>query len=251
MSNTFELSEIYRFKTPLEVCPYLSNEISCFEHRIILSMNAEVYEGMLSRGWRRFGYDFFRPACPSCLRCRSLRVCVDEFQPSKSHRRILQKNANLRLVIQSPTASEQHLKLFNEYHASMHEARGWAVRHVGRDEYMEAFVGGGAGFAREFLYYDGDRLVGLGLVDILPNSVSSIYFVHDPAYRKRALGIYSMLTELNFARERGLQFNYMGYWIPECQSMAYKSQYQPHDILIGFPEDDCVPAWTRGQLQNS
>jgi arginyl-tRNA--protein-N-Asp/Glu arginylyltransferase len=242
-NKVFELFEIFRFKTPLETCPYLANQISSFEHRLILNMTSEVYEGMVSRGWRRFGYDYFRPGCPSCQQCRSLRVAVSEFQPSRSQRRIWQKNAGLRLVVQTPTLTGDHLRLFNDYHAAMHESRGWPLREIGKDEYREGFVVGEANFAREFLYYERDRLIGVGLVDVLPNSLSSVYFFHDPAWRKQALGVYSMLAELNYAKEHGLDFNYVGYWIPECRSMAYKSQYKPHQILTGFPEEDRTGEW--------
>jgi len=56
-------------------------------------MTAEAYRELLRRGWRRFGLDFFRPACPRCVKCRSLRIDVPEFKPSSSQQRNLRRNS--------------------------------------------------------------------------------------------------------------------------------------------------------------
>jgi arginine-tRNA-protein transferase len=217
------------------------------EHRLIVNIEATEYEQLLMRGWRRFGLDFFRPACPSCSKCVNLRVDVKAFAANKSQRRIQKKNSNLLLVVQRPGLSDKHIELWNEYHRFMHDHRGWRGESITKAEYAEAFLLGDFEFAREFLYYDGDRLVAVGLVDILPHSLSSIYFFHDPAYRERGLGIYSVVSEINFARQYGLDFNYLGYWVSECQSSSYKSQFGPHQLLVGFPEENNEPAWSATQ----
>src|SRR5262249_3847680 len=214
---------------------------------ILAGITERAYQDLLCRGWRRFGEDFFRPACPRCVKCRSLRVNVDEFKPSRSQRRTLQRNSQIRIAVQPPTLTRDHLRLYNVYHADMHGRRAWKRQTITEESYEETFLAGNHSFAREFLYFDGDRLVGVGLVDIVAEALSSVYFFHDPLWRSKALGIFSILQELKFAKELGLRYQYLGYWISECQSMSYKSQYRPHEILQQYPADDEEPTWTRSE----
>src|SRR5260221_6477797 len=94
-------------------CP--QRGITSVEYRILAGVTAGSYQDLLRRGWRRFGEDFFRPACPRCVKCRSLRVNVGEFKPSRSQRRTLQRNSQIRVVVQSPTVTMEHLRLYNAY----------------------------------------------------------------------------------------------------------------------------------------
>jgi len=167
--------------------------------------------------------------------------------PSRSQRRTLQRNSQIRVVVQSPTVTMEHLRLYNAYHEDMHERRAWRRQSMTEESYAETFLAGDNGFAREFLYLDEDRLVGVGLVDMVADALSSVYFFHDPLWRSQALGVFSILHELQFAKEQGLRYQYLGYWISECQSMSYKAQYRPHEILQQYPADDEEPTWTRSQ----
>ncbi len=73
--------ELARFRTQPYTCPYLPYETASLDYRIAEDMSAEAYHELLRRGWRRFGFDFFRPACPRCVKCRSLRIDVQELSP--------------------------------------------------------------------------------------------------------------------------------------------------------------------------
>jgi len=237
--------ELARFRTQPYTCPYLPYETASLDYRIAEDMSAEAYHELLRRGWRRFGFDFFRPACPRCLKCRSLRIDVQEFKPSSSQRRNLRRNAEIRVVVQAPTMTADHLRLYDDYHEDMHRRRGWPRQARAEACYQEMFLIGDGGFAREFLYFDRDRLIGVALADVVSEALSSIYFFHDPEWRSRALGVFSILQQLQFARDHGLRRQYLGYWISECQSMSYKSQYRPHEILQRYPADDEEPTWIR------
>ena len=242
-----ELIELARFKTPQYECFYLPSETATLDYRIIGALTSHAYERLLARGWRRFGVEFFRPACVNCVKCRSLRVLVNEVEPSKSQRRTRRMNAHLDLVVQRPTVTTQHLRLYNAYHADMHVRRGWPEQEMTADRYAETYLAAPGGFTREFLYFDGGTLVAVGLVDVMDDAMSSLYFFHDPARRASALGVFSLLEELRVARERGLRHHYLGYWVAECQSMAYKAQYRPHEILQRRPEDHEEPVWLRAE----
>jgi arginine-tRNA-protein transferase len=173
-----------------------------------------------------------------------LRVKVPEFTPSRSQRRTLQGNTDIEVVVQSPTITTDHLRLYNAYHADMHRRKGWSPRTTNEITYAKSFLLGSWNFAREFLYYENGRLVGVGLADVTQEALSSVYFFHDPAWRPRAPGVFSILQQLAYAQHHGLRYHYLGYWIPESQSMAYKSQYRPHELLLRYPADTEEPQWT-------
>jgi leucyl-tRNA---protein transferase len=235
--------EIVRYVEEPRSCSYLPEQIAALEYRIFDELSPAGFESLLRRGWRRHGMCFFRPACANCQRCRSIRVDVARFQADKSQRRALAKNPHIRVEWHPVEATQAHADLYNAWHADMHERKGWPLYAVTLSEYAQAFVAGRWDFAYEGRYYDGSRLVGVGLVDWLPRGLSSVYFYHDPAWRSRAPGVFSVLQEIEFCRARELPFLYLGYWIAECPSMAYKNQYRPYELLQGRPGDDQSELW--------
>jgi leucyl-tRNA---protein transferase len=240
---TSELHVLFEANSPPALCPYLPRETASLRYRIITSLSAGEYQELLRRGWRRHGCSFFRPDCPQCVECRSLRVDVSRFRPTKSQRRCLRRNAGVRVVVRRPTVTAEHLWLFNAYHADMHRRRGWPHRAVDADEYQESFLSGAWSFAREFLYHRDGRLAGVGLVDAAPEGLSSVYFYHDPAWRPLGPGTFTNLKEIEHARPTGRRYHYLGYWIAGCPSMSYKNRFGPHEILARYPGDDEEPEW--------
>lgn len=47
-------------------------------------------------------------------------------------------------------------------------------------------------------YYLENQLIAVGVVDLLPQSVSSVYFFYDPDYKKYSLGVYGVLSEIDY-----------------------------------------------------
>jgi len=235
--------EAFDFREPPRECSYLPQETASLVYRLLGELDDESFDAMLARGWRRFSYNFFRPACPHCRKCRSLRVDVGRFEPTKSQRRCLRRNETIEVEVGTPMLTRDHLNLFERYHADMHQRRGWPHREVSAEQYFDGFLGGQFSFAREFRYFRGEHLVGVGLVDMTRRSSSSAYFYHDPDWRSEGPGVFSMLVELQIARQLGIAYHYLGYWIPEVQSMAYKSQYGPHELLQAYVSDDETPDW--------
>ena len=99
----FPIIDLVRFKTAPYTCSYLPSEIASLEYRIPAHVTAHGYQQLLRRGWRRFGRDFFRPGCARCAKCRSLRINVDQFKPSRSQLRTLRQNSGIRVAVQAPT----------------------------------------------------------------------------------------------------------------------------------------------------
>jgi arginine-tRNA-protein transferase len=238
--NVYELT---RFTTRPYRCHYLPDQTASLTYRILIDIRAADYEDMLQRGWRRFGCEFFRPACPACVECRSLRLRLQDFAPSRRQRRALKANADIEVVVQSPTVTPEHVRLYNAYHQDMAERKQWPYRAHNLKSYYENFVMGEWDFARELQYYADGRLVGVALADVTPHALTSIYFYHDPAWRPRSPGVFSILQQVVYGKQLGLVHQYLGYWVPGSRSMDYKAQYRPHEILARYPEDDEAPVW--------
>ena len=100
----------FRIQTPQNTCSYLSDRNAVLDYRIVINVTDDEYTRLLQRGWRRHGLYIFRPKCPTCFECRSLRIPVAEFSPTKSQRRNHRKNHNVRLQVQLPTVSPQHVR---------------------------------------------------------------------------------------------------------------------------------------------
>lgn len=233
----------FRIKTPPNRCSYLGDRDAVLEYRIVVRLTEDEYARLLQRGWRRHGLYIFRPSCPTCSECRSLRVTVRDFRASKSQRRTIRKNQSISLRIQPPTITSKHIDIFNRYHADMRKRRNWPDHQINAEEYYEAFLRGEYPFEREFLYYSNDRLIAVGLVDVTPTASSSIYFFHDPDVRDLGIGTFSMLQEIDYAAQQGIEHHYLGYWIKDCPSMAYKNRYQPHELLESQVGDAEQPRW--------
>ncbi len=243
MTENSERIELARFATSPYRCPYLPDATASLNYRILLHVSSPDYAEMLRRGWRRFGCEFFRPGCPSCSECRSLRLKLDDFTPSRSQRRALARNREIEVVVDAATVTPEHVRLYNAYHADMHLRKDWPQQSHTLQTYYQSFVMGDWAFARELRYYDQGKLVGVALADITPDAMSCIYFYHDPDWRSQSPGVFSVLQQIAYARKLGLTSVYLGYWVSGSRSMAYKAQYRPHELLVGYPDDADEPVW--------
>ncbi|XP_063243298.1 arginyl-tRNA--protein transferase 1 isoform X2 [Bacillus rossius redtenbacheri] len=108
----------------------------------------------------------------------------------------------------------------------------------------------GYGSFHQQYWLDG-RLIAVGVVDILPRCVSSVYFYYDPELSHLSLGTYASLRELEFTRALHratptLQYYYMGFYIHSCVKMRYKANYRPSFLLCPetyrwIPVERCLP----------
>jgi arginyl-tRNA--protein-N-Asp/Glu arginylyltransferase len=84
----------------------------------------------------------------------------------------------------------------------------------------------------EFRRPDGS-LIGVSLTDCVRSGLSGVYKFYDPDEGRRSLGTFIILWHVARARELGLPYVYLGYWIEACRKMAYKSRFQPLERLDG------------------
>lgn len=232
-----------RIRSEREPCAYLPSQSSTIEYRFVPDLTDEQFAGLLCRGWRRMGSSLHRPVCSACQACQCVRIDVREFQPTRSQRRNLKRNQHVRLKVRQPGLSLELLDLYDRYHRDMQQRRNWGYEPITAMEYAGSFLAGPVRFLREFQYYADQELVGVGLVDQIAESISSVYFFHAPEWRSRGLGTYSILKEVEYARSQGFKYNYLGFWISDCVSMSYKSRFRPQQRLERFVDDHEAPSW--------
>ncbi|TQR61408.1 arginyltransferase [Campylobacter troglodytis] len=219
------------FCTLEDDCPYLDRHRCIMEYKFIQECSKELNQELVSRGWRRFGAYFSRPICKSCSECLGLRIEIEKFIFSKSLRRAIKKNEKTQIVLRKPSLSNEHLLLYEKYHSFMKDTKAWKFYYLNFRQYYNLYVDAAQDFGYELDFYIDGKLVCVDLIDILEDGISSIYCFYDPEYRSFSLGKFSLLTEIKMAQKRNLKYIYLGYFVKGCQSLAYKADYTPNEIL--------------------
>jgi arginine-tRNA-protein transferase len=226
------MKSVFRYVAPASQCGYLPGQVWRLEYEHVAALTPTEYARRLLAGWRRFGYVLFRPRCPKCTACRSLRVLVNDFRPNRSQRRAIRRNEGaVELRIGTPEVTKEKLALYDRYHAYQTEDKGWPS-HPAKDagEYAASFVHNPFP-TQEWCYHVGGNLVGVGYVDQVPQALSAIYFFYDPGERERCLGTLNVLKILERANHEAVPYLYLGYYVAGCRSMLYKAQFAPNQIL--------------------
>lgn len=224
-------------------CSYIKGNKVRMNYKYVEDASKTFATAVIARGWRRFGKYFFHPVCPACDACKSIRIDALDYHYTKSQKKSIKRNTDTRVIVQKPSISEDHIKLYNKYHSFKSKKDAWSHRNISRREYHENFVEGANDFGREVLYIKDNKLIGVDLIDVLEDGISSIYFYYDPDYARLSLGTYSLLYQIKLANTLDLPWIYLGYWVDGCKAFAYKPNFQPQEILDGFPNILKEPQW--------
>ena len=228
-------------------CPYLAGkeERKVFTH--LVGERAGELNNILSQGgFRRSQSIAYRPACEGCRSCVSVRVVANEFEASRSMRRIVNRNSDIvgEMKIAVPT-SEQY-SIFRAYLDSRHRDGGMADMTVLdyammiEDSHVDTRVieyrrrgpdsainGRGTG-----------ELLAVALSDVLNDGLSMVYSFFEPGEAERSLGTFMILDHIERARKMGLAYVYLGYWVAGSRKMDYKGRFLPQERLM-------PSGWTR------
>lgn len=214
--------------TPEAACPYLPGKMSRNEVYNADELDGAFYESLMSRGFRRSGRIVFRPRCRGCAECRQLRILVDEFIPSRSMRRVLRRNADIRVATAEAAPTAEKFALYQRYLDAQHDdtmSRSYdSFQGFLYDSPMDTF---------EFQYFLGERLVGVSVVDRCPHGLSSVYMYFDPGCKERSLGTLSVLSEIRYCQEEAFTYYYLGFYVAQSKTMTYKARFRPNQILAG------------------
>ena len=218
------------FSTPVHRCSYLEGRdaVTVFADPRFPKTTA-LYSVLSRYGFRRSGSHIYRPQCPDCAACIPVRIPVREFVPRRRQRRILRRNEDLTVRAMAPELREEHFNLYRDYLAARHPGGG--MDNPTPQQYTDFLIGAWC----DSVFYElrhRDRLLAVAVVDRLDDGLSAVYTFFDPAEHRRSLGTQAVLWEIEECRRLGLDWLYLGYWIPGCAKMSYKRDFQPSEYFV-------------------
>ncbi len=198
-------------------------------------LSGSEYQAAMNIGMRRSGTVVYRPICDGCRRCQPIRVRVGDFVPSRSQKRV-QKRVDGMFQVRwgRPILDDEHLELYARYQAGQH---GEHAQSADEKSYRR-FLIDSVTDTIELSWRDEDgTLIGVGILDVTPDSLSSVYFYWDPTLRKLSLGTYSALYEIELARRWKKRFYYLGYLVAGSKTMSYKADFAATEVWTGHNWD--------------
>ena len=226
------------YVTAPQPCPYLPGQHERKLFTALTGDGAKALNDTLSKqGFRRSQNVLYRPACSDCAACLSARIRVADHQPGRSQRRVMRRNAGLHREATSPWATEEQFELFRRYLDKRHADGGMADMDIFEFaamieetpvrsrviEYTEARAP--EADAPPGSRHPARKLVAVCLTDVLDDGLSLVYSFYEPSRAADSLGTYMILDHIELARQVGLPYVYLGYWVPGSAKMAYKAQF--------------------------
>ncbi|MDG1115556.1 MAG: arginyltransferase [Flavimaricola sp.] len=248
MRHTLTIAPQFYVTAP-QPCPYLDGRM---ERKLFTALQGDVAErlndSLSKQGFRRSQNVLYRPSCAECSACLSARINVEAFRPSRSQARVAKRNRYLQRRATSPWATEEQYALFRDYLDSRHATGGMADMDLFE---FAAMVEETPVKSRLVEYCDPEArreanggLRAVCLTDILDDGLSMVYSFFDPGLERDSLGTHVILDHIQIAREMGLPYVYLGYWVPGSPKMGYKSRFAGLEVYqnrawqpIGNPED--------------
>ena len=189
----------------------------------------QIYSQLAKSGFRRSGDHVYRPHCPNCNACQSLRIPVTRFRPNRSQLRTYKRNRDLLVREVNCQFSWEHFRLFQHYLHSRHHNGGMDDTDP---EHYFSFIASSWSITRLYEFRYQQQLMAVAVVDYLDDGLSAVYTFFDPQEATRGLGTYTILWQIGEADRLGLEWVYLGYWIRDCPKMTYKSNFRPHEIFL-------------------
>ena len=239
MTIPFEqpLHKLQFYVTTPYKCGYLPNKLA---QSLIASpqhlIDANIYSGLITQGFRRSGKFAYRPHCENCRACIAVRLLLSEFTLSRSQKRAYKQHSDLTAQIYPLHFNQQHFELYESYQSLRHFDETASETSATTKDEAEQY--------RQFLcqsnveslmieFKDANNQVKIvSVVDIVKDGISAVYTFYDATETKASFGTYSIMWLAEWTNSLSLPYLYLGYWIKDSQKMAYKQQFKPQQKLI-------------------
>ena len=204
----------------LEDFPFFINEE--FHTTRVLPQQLDL---LLADGWRHFGTHFYRYNigfyADELYRVLPLRVRLADFAASKSQRRVLKRNRDTRVVFRPIEITAEKKALFERHKQRFNHSVPDSLSNFLSSEPATIPCA-----ALEVSVYDAnEKLLAASFFDVGATAVSAIYAMFEPTEISRSLGIFTMLSTINYAIETGKTHYYPGYAYVEKSFYDYKKRF--------------------------
>ena len=196
---------------------------------------SELNDALGRIGFRRSQGVAYRPSCAGCTACVSVRVVTNAFVPNATQRKLLKRHGDIEITACKAWATDEQFQLLRRYLGTRHPGGGMAgmdeddyadmIEHSPVNsvivEYREPSVNGAQG-----------RLIGACLTDRQADGLSMVYsFFAADADSRPGFGNFIIMDHILRARDAGLPYVYLGYWVKGSPRMEYKTRYRPLEVL--------------------
>lgn len=208
-------------------CPYLPERPARLPLRLpARNLRPDELDQRLAAGDRRQGPVLYRTNCPDCMACVPLRIDIERFEPTRSHRRILNRaNRELSVEFGSPAADDVRVDLYNRH--KIERGLGDADGVIDQQGYRAFLVDTCCDTLEMRVHYCGE-LAAVAVLDRGFSSLSAVYCYYNPDLARYSLGTYAILKEIELCRALGMRYLYLGLYVEGSEPMAYKARFFPH-----------------------
>lgn len=225
------LQDLRFLLTPEHECGYLPEQeaVTLFVDPQC-NLDNRRYSLLAEIGFRRSGEHLYRPHCGQCKACIPVRVPVTKFKPSRNQKRVLARNQDIQTHWCPASYTDEHFALYRRYMQSRHAG---STMDDDNPDYYRRLLDASWCETRLLEFRQDNRLLAVAITDWLEQGYSAVYTFFEPDDTARSLGTFAILKQIELADRDDLSHVYLGYWIQQCEKMAYKNRYKPFEYYDG------------------
>lgn len=182
-------------------------------------------DALWERGWRHFGTHFFRYNLGffelDIRKVIPLRIRLGTNTLTKSQRRNLRRNSSRRIECGPLNITSDSKLLFSKHIRRFEDSVPESI-----NDFVPDRADGSPCDTRQLSVFDGETLIAESYFDVGETALSGIFAIFDPERSRDGLGIFTLLQEIELARDLGMQFYYLGYSYEGSSFYDYKKRFR-------------------------